>query len=84
MKNADLKICLFFTKKHGLTLRKKSIFERNANIFLQLPIVSVCRKISSETFLRPFKGPGSKKYPRKDEVRVRVSQKIVCQVVICT
>ena len=39
---------------------------------------------SPETLFRPLKGPETMKYPTKDEVRVRVKQKILCQGVIST
>ena len=52
--------------------------------FLKLSIELVCPKMSPETLLSLPKGPGTKKKPRKDEVRVRVKQKILCQGVICT
>ena len=68
VKNADLKIWSFLAKKHGKTrfLNKIQIF------FLKLPIESVYPNMSPKTFFWPPKGPGTKKLPSKDEVRVRV------------
>ena len=85
MKNAHLKIWSFLAKKHGLTLSKKSIFGRNKNIPLKASNRISVTENDPETLFRPRKGPGTKKKkPRKDEVRVRVKQKILCQGVICT
>ena len=38
---------------------------------------SVCPKTCSDTHFRPPNGLGTKKKPTKDEVRVRVKQKIL-------
>ena len=58
-----------------LPLGKKSIFGRNTNVLLKVPINLVCPTMSPETRFRPLKGPGTNKNPRKDEVRVREKQK---------
>ena len=67
-----------------LPLGKSRFLDEIEIFFLKLPIESVCPNMYPETRFRPPKGPGTKKLPRKDEVRVRVKQKILSEGVICT
>ena len=67
-----------------LPLGKSRLLDKIQIFFLKLPIKSVCPKIAPDTLYRPPKGPGTKKLPKKDEVSVRVKQKILSQGVICT
>ena len=67
------------TKSRELTPWKKVVFCTKYKFsFKSFQSNSVCPKTSPEILCRPPKGPGTKKYPTKDEVRVRVKQKILC------
>ena len=73
----------FWPKTMAKNVGKKSIFGRNTNILLRASNrISVSENVPWDIF-RPPKRPGTKKYPTKDKVRVRVKQKILCQGVIC-
>ena len=58
-----------------LALEKSRFLVKIQIFFLKLPIESVCPKKSSKTRFGPPKGPATRKYPKKDEVRVSLKQK---------
>ena len=84
MKMPSSKFTHFCPKTVDLPLAKKRFLDGRQIFFKKLSIESKCPKTLPVTLFRPSKGPGTKIWPTKDEVRVRVKNRIISQDVIST